>query len=40
VRKGRDAVVLHGDAREVELPGPFDAVVTSPPYPGLIDYHE
>ena len=40
VRKRRDAVVLHGDAREVELPGPFDAVVTSPPYPGLIDYHE
>ena len=32
--------VLHGDARELELPGPFDAVVTSPPYPGLIDYHE
>ncbi len=22
------------------LPGAFDAVVTSPPYPGLIDYHE
>ncbi len=22
------------------LPGLFDAVVTSPPYPGLIDYHE
>jgi hypothetical protein len=40
VRKRRDAVVLHGDAGEVELPGPFDAVVTSPPYPGLIDYHE
>jgi hypothetical protein len=39
-RKRRDAVVLHGDAREVELHGPFDAVVTSPPYPGLIDYHE
>jgi hypothetical protein len=39
-RKRRDAVVLHGDAREVELPGRFDAVVTSPPYPGLIDYHE
>ena len=32
--------MLHGDARELELPGPFDAVVTSPPYPGLIDYHE
>ncbi|MGN6797960.1 MAG: DNA methyltransferase [Gaiellaceae bacterium] len=40
VRERREAVVLHGDAREVELPGPFDAVVTSPPYPGLIDYHE
>ena len=39
-RKRRAAVVLHGDAREVELSGPFDAVVTSPPYPGLIDYHE
>jgi len=32
--------VLHGDTRDLELPGPFDAVVTSPPYPGLIDYHE
>ena len=31
---------MHGDARELELPGPFDAVLTSPPYPGLIDYHE
>jgi hypothetical protein len=40
VRKGRAVHVLHGDAREVELPGRFDAVVTSPPYPGLIDYHE
>jgi DNA modification methylase len=25
---------------ELELGGPFDGVVTSPPYPGLIDYHE
>jgi DNA modification methylase len=40
VRSARDAQVLHGDARELALPGPFDAVVTSPPYPGLIDYHE
>jgi hypothetical protein len=40
VRKRRDATVLHGDARAVDLPGPFDTVVTSPPYPGLIDYHE
>jgi len=36
----RSAVVLHGDARELELPGTFDGVITSPPYPGLIDYHE
>jgi DNA modification methylase len=35
-----EATVLHGDARELALAGPFDAVVTSPPYPGLIDYHE
>jgi len=35
-----EAVVLHGDARELELGGPFDGIVTSPPYPGLIDYHE
>jgi hypothetical protein len=38
--RGREATVLHGDAREVELDGPYDAVLTSPPYPGLIDYHE
>jgi DNA modification methylase len=35
-----EVAVLHGDAREIELEGTFDAVVTSPPYPGLIDYHE
>ena len=38
--RGREAAVLHGDSRELEWGGPFDAVVTSPPYPGLIDYHE
>ena len=38
--RGREAQVLHGDARNLDLPGPFDGVVTSPPYPGLIDYHE
>jgi hypothetical protein len=32
--------VLHGDARELDLGGPYDGVLTSPPYPGLIDYHE
>jgi hypothetical protein len=36
----REALVLHGDARELDFGGPFDGVVTSPPYPGLIDYHE
>src|SRR5207244_11165257 len=36
----REATVSHGDARELEWGGPFDAVITSPPYPGLIDYHE
>jgi hypothetical protein len=40
VRSKREARVLNGDARELDLPGWFDAVVTSPPYPGLIDYHE
>jgi DNA methylase len=35
-----DAAVLHGDAREIALGGPYDGIVTSPPYPGLIDYHE
>ena len=35
-----EATVLHGDARELDLRGPYDAILTSPPYPGLIDYHE
>src|SRR5438477_7352772 len=38
--RGHEAVVLHGDARELDFGGRFDGVVTSPPYPGLIDYHE
>jgi hypothetical protein len=36
----RSAEIVHGDAREIELGEGFDGVVTSPPYPGLIDYHE
>jgi hypothetical protein len=32
--------VLHGDAREVRYGRRFDGILTSPPYPGLIDYHE
>ena len=38
--RGPGATVVHGDARELDLGGPFDGIVTSPPYPGLIDYHE
>ena len=38
--RAHEATVLHGDARELDFDGPFDGVVTSPPYPGLIDYHE
>ncbi|HEY7178025.1 MAG TPA: DNA methyltransferase [Gaiella sp.] len=34
------ATVLHGDARTLDLGGPYAGVITSPPYPGLIDYHE
>jgi hypothetical protein len=36
----RAATVLHGDALGVALAGRFDGILTSPPYPGLIDYHE
>jgi DNA methylase len=38
--EGPVARVLHGDARSIDLGGPYDGVITSPPYPGLIDYHE
>jgi hypothetical protein len=38
--RGRSAQIVHGDSTEVALDGTFDAIVTSPPYPGLIDYHE
>jgi hypothetical protein len=38
--RDREALVLHGDAGELDFGGPYDGVVTSPPYPGLIDYHE
>ena len=40
VRSDETVTVLHGDARELDPPGPVDLVLTSPPYPGLIDYHE
>ncbi len=38
--RGVEADVIHGDGRELGLDGPYEAVITSPPYPGLIDYHE
>lgn len=31
--------IIHGDSRESEIP-PIDGVITSPPYVGLIDYHD
>jgi hypothetical protein len=37
---GSDARVIRGDARTVRYRETFDGVLTSPPYPGLIDYHE
>jgi DNA methylase len=39
-RPGHVAAVLLGDSRELPLGGPYDGVITSPPYPGLIEYHE
>jgi hypothetical protein len=38
--RDRAVTTLHGDARELDFGGRFDGVITSPPYPGLIDYHE
>jgi hypothetical protein len=40
IRSGAEVVVLHEDAREVDLPLNPTGIITSPPYPGLIDYHE
>lgn len=40
LRTQAQVTVLHGDSREVSLPSRVDGVITSPPYVGLIDYHE
>jgi DNA modification methylase len=40
IRGSTAALVLHDDAREVDLPLKPSGIITSPPYPGLIDYHE
>lgn len=39
LRTNAPVTIICGDSRSVDFP-PFDAVVTSPPYVGLIDYHE
>lgn len=38
-RTNAAVTVIHGDSRESEIPQ-VDGVITSPPYVGLIDYHE
>jgi hypothetical protein len=40
LRQPCDVHVLHEDSRTVSLPVRPTGVITSPPYPGLIDYHE
>jgi hypothetical protein len=39
-RQDVEVHVLHADARKAGVGGPFDGIITSPPYPGRIDYHE
>ncbi|MFQ6058218.1 MAG: DNA methyltransferase [Anaerolineae bacterium] len=40
IRTEARVIVIHGDARQVEPPEGINGVFTSPPYLGLIDYHE
>jgi hypothetical protein len=40
VRTNARVSVVHGDSRTVVLPERPTGIITSPPYPGLIDYHE
>ncbi len=39
-KRDRDVTVIHADARTLDLPAKAMGIITSPPYPGLIDYHE
>ena len=39
VRRDVEAVVHHADARTLDWGGTSDGLITSPPYPGRIDYH-
>lgn len=40
LRSDADATVVHGDGRNIDYGCRFDGLITSPPYPGRIDYHE
>jgi len=40
IRTSAKVQTIHGDSREVDLPSKIDMVFTSPPYIGLIDYHD
>jgi DNA modification methylase len=40
LRSNADVTVIHGDARSASYGYRFDGLITSPPYPGRIDYHE
>jgi hypothetical protein len=40
LRTSAEVRIVHGDARTVDLPLRPTGVITSPPCPGLIDYHE
>lgn len=39
-RTSAESLVLHQDSRTARLPKRATGIITSPPYPGLIDYHE
>jgi len=40
IRSDQPVEVVHGDARVADLPLEPCGIITSPPYPGLIDYHQ
>lgn len=40
IRTSAFVAIIHGDSREVRIPKKIDLIFTSPPYVGLIDYHE
>lgn len=40
IRTPASVKVIHDDSRQIRIPQKIDLVFTSPPYVGLIDYHE